>query len=357
MNTNRVEQIKESLSGLGTDPEQGYTHKEIISRLIELENALLAGVYEKNHAENMRPQDLTKHFAALAEEFGLDSSDIYQRFLKNMDELDHTVKSLIAGQKGEQLAKCSLRPLTYDRGVKILYNIALENGEMKTEYDAIVIAPYGMFVVEVKNWTGDVTLTRDGFLARNGGSFSTNLAARMLVKETLLRECLGEMFPNNYHGVLLFPENKARLRDEYHRLPVGYGASISNSIRFCSGTQAEMTLDQINAITEKLNASNVEQLTKCPVRCDVIIGDFATLMAQMEAASTEEEEKVEDDDTIAVTVSANVEVSPDFTEALNRKREALHNVEWKRIGKAAAGIAAALLTGLVAGHALGNKRK
>ena len=80
-------------------------------------------------------------------------------------------------------------------------------------------------------------------------------------------------------------------------------------------------------------------------------------MAQMEAASTEEEEKVEDDDTIAVTVSANVEVSPDFTEALNRKREALHNVEWKRIGKAAAGIAAALLTGLVAGHALGNKRK
>ena len=134
MNTNRVEQIKESLSGLGTDPEQGYTHKEIISRLIELENALLAGVYEKNHAENMRPQDLTKHFAALAEEFGLDSSDIYQRFLKNMDELDHTVKSLIAGQKGEQLAKCSLRPLTYDRGVKILYNIALENRKKHT-YD------------------------------------------------------------------------------------------------------------------------------------------------------------------------------------------------------------------------------
>ena len=36
----------------------------------------------------------------------------------------------------------------------------------------------------------------------------------------------------------------------------------------------------------------------------------------MKAASTEEEKTVADDDTIAVTVSANVEVSPEITEAL-----------------------------------------
>lgn len=80
----------------------------------------------------MRPQDLAKHFAALAEEFGLDNSEPYKRFITNMAELDHAVKSFIAGQKGEQLAKSSLRPLAFDPNVKILYNIALENDDKIT---------------------------------------------------------------------------------------------------------------------------------------------------------------------------------------------------------------------------------
>ena len=355
MNHDRYEQIKNSLSGLGTDADQRYTHKEIIDRLIKLENALLAGVYEKNHAENMRPQDLTKHFAALAEEFGLDNNDTYQRFLKNMGELDRTVKGLIAGQKGEHLAKSALRPLTYDPNVKVLYNISLENEGMKTEYDAIVIAPYGLFVVEVKNWSGDVTLTHDGFLTRNG-RYSTNLAARMLVKETLLRDCLGEMFPTYYHGVLLIPENKTRLKDEYHQISIAYGASIANSIRFCSGTRAEMSPRRIDAIAKRLCFNNVEQRSQCPVRCDVIIDDFAMLMAQMEAASSDVKDP-DDDDEVEVTVRAEVEVSPDITGAFNRCQATLRNVNWKHVGKIAAGITATLLTGLVAGHTLGKKYK
>ena len=129
----RFEQITARLDGLGTDPQTGYTQKEIIDKLIELENGLLAGVYEKTHAENMRPQDLTKHFAALAEEFGLDKSDTYHRFVSNMAELDRTVKSLIAGQKGERLTRSSLRPLALDKDIKILYNVQLGNDEMKTE--------------------------------------------------------------------------------------------------------------------------------------------------------------------------------------------------------------------------------
>ena len=356
MNTSRINQIKESLAGLGTTPEQGYSNKEIISRLIELESALLAGVYEKNHAENMRPQDLTKHFATLAEEFGLDKSSTYKRFTTNMSELDLAVKTFIGGQKGEQLARGSLRPLTFEQNVKILYNIALETEEMKTEYDAIVIAPYGMFVVEVKNWNGDVTLTKDGFLTRNNGAICTNLAARMLVKESLLRECLGDLFPENYHGILLFPENKTRLRDEYHRLPIGYGASITNSVRSCASPNVKMAPDQIEAIIAKITSHHTEQLTYCTVKCNEIIEDFATLMAQMESASNEE--SIQDkDDTIEVTVSANIDVSPDITEAFNRRREALRNVEWKRVGKIGAGIATALITGMIAGRALSLNRK
>lgn len=350
MNITRVDQIKASLAGYGTTPEKGYSNKEIISRLIELENALLAGVYEKNHAENMRPQDLTKHFAALAEEFGLDESSTYKRFVKNMDELDFAVKTFIGGQRGEQLARGSLRPLTFDQSVKILYNIALENGEMKTEYDAIVIAPFGLFVVEVKNWNGDVMLTKDGFLTRSNGAVCTNLAARMLVKEALLRECLADLWPETYHGILLFPENKTRLRDEYHRLPVGYGAGIANSIRACSSSRARIPHEQIEAIADRITSHHAEQLTYCTVKCNEIIEDFAMLMAQMESASNEESRQ-DAEDTVEITVSANIDVSPDVTDALDRGREALRGVAWKRVGKIGIGIAAALIAGVAAGRA------
>lgn len=340
MNINRIAQIKESLAGLGTIPEQGYTHREIIDRLINLENALLAGVYEKNHAENMRPQDLTKHFSALAEEFGLADSDTYKRFIANMDELDHAVKSFIAGQKGEQLAKSSLRPLAYDPNVKILYNIALENEEMKTEYDAIVFAPYGLFVVEVKNWCGDVTLTEGGFLTRDDSAVSTNLAARMLVKETLLRDCLGELFPANFHSILLFPENKTRFHDEYHKMQVGFGASVSNSIRDFSGTYLKLAPEQIREMIGKVASADIAQLTYCPVKCDEIIEDYAVLMAQMESASSIE------DDSREFTASATFKVSTDDNRFTELGKDILAKVDWKQ-AKRVAGIALVFGAGVV----------
>ena len=91
----RIEQITPRLNGLGTAPQIGYTQKEIIDKLIESEHALPAGVYEKTHAENMRPQDLTKHFAAPAEAFGLGKSDPYRRFVSNMAGPNRTIKTFI----------------------------------------------------------------------------------------------------------------------------------------------------------------------------------------------------------------------------------------------------------------------
>jgi len=344
MNTERAMHIKSSLEGLGTDPTKGYTHKEIIDKLIELENALLSAVYEKNHAENMRPQDLTKHFSTLAEEFGLNNSEVYKRFVANMDELDHTVKSLIAGQRGERIARSSLKPLTYNGDIKILYNVQLEDEVMKTEYDAIVIAPYGLFVVEVKNWPGRVTLTSDGFLTRDGSSVISNLAARMIVKESLLKECLGDLFPKRYSGILLFPEEKTMLKDEYHQIPFSYGISIINSIKQYSNGSVVLSPAQIEAVSELITNSNKNQYTYCDVKCSEIIEDFATLMSQIESASNNEE-----DESIGITLQASVELPPEVDTLVEKGRDFVRNIRWKRNAKVITGIAASLVLGFAVG--------
>jgi len=345
MDMERVEQMKKDLSGLGTENGVGYTQKEIIDRLIALENALLAGVYEKNHAENMRPQDLRKHFSALAEEFGLDKSESYRRFAANMDELERTVKGLIAGQKGERIAKSALRPLAFDGAARILYNVVLSDDALKTEYDAILIAPGGVFVIEVKIWFGEVLLNSSGVLTCKSGAVSNNLAARMVVKETLLREHLGELFPPRYHGVLLFPEEKAVCRDEYHHIPICYGAGVVNHIRSCGVASEVLSKEQIAAIAERIESRNEKALVCCSVRCDEIIEDYAFLMAQMEAAAGEEERE-------EIVLKASVEI-PDGL--IGRGKAAAANIRWKRVGKAAAGVAVVLASGFALGRAYMKK--
>ena len=111
----------------------------------------MTGVYEQTHAEHMRERDLMLHFSTLATEYGLRETDVYKRFESNMNEMGYTIGSFIKGIKGEHIARRALKLISFDKNVKILYNIALEDEDAQAEYDAIVIIPYGLFVVEVKN--------------------------------------------------------------------------------------------------------------------------------------------------------------------------------------------------------------
>lgn len=153
MNNERIELIKKGLSGLGTQAGELYTNQEIVDSLIELQGALAKGVFEKTHAENLRDRDILIHFEALTKEYGIDQTEVFLRFKKNMGKLGYTVGSFIKGMKGEKIARRALKLLSFDKGISVLYNVQLNDNDAEAEYDAIVIAPYGLFVVEVKNWS------------------------------------------------------------------------------------------------------------------------------------------------------------------------------------------------------------
>lgn len=88
MNNERIEQIKKGLSGLGIQAGELYTNQEIVDSLIELQGALAKGVFEKTHAENLRDRDILIYFEALAKEYGLDQTEVFLRFKKNMIKED-----------------------------------------------------------------------------------------------------------------------------------------------------------------------------------------------------------------------------------------------------------------------------
>ena len=290
----RVSQIKKQLKGLGTSPYRLCTNQEVIDRLKELQAAMARGVFEKTHAENLRDKDIMLHFKTLAEEYELSQTDTYCRFETNMRELSYTIGTYIKGMCGERMARKSLKLLSLDKNIRILYNVQLEDEDVQAEYDAIVITPYGLFVVEVKNWDGDITITPSGLLTKDEGRITYSLADKMSIKEALLQEYLQDQFPASFHTMLLLPTEKAHVQDDYQKIFVCCGGALSYEIQSFESPENAMTAEQVAAIAETICAHHKEQRTLCPVNCDEIIEDYAILMARIEELAANSESLGED---------------------------------------------------------------
>lgn len=337
MNTNRMSQIIESLNGLGTKQNTMYTNQEIIDHLTELQGAMARGVFEKTHAENLRDRDIMIHFEALAKEYGLNESDTYIRFKSNMSELGYTIGSFIKGMNGERIAKRALKLLSYDKGIRILYNVQLEDEDAQAEYDAIVITPYGMFVVEVKNWGASMTISPNGLLTRNDDSgIVYDLPGRMSVKEALLREYLQELFPKDYHNILLLSNERAQVQDNYHQTFISCGGGISYEIKSYGKSGNSMTEEQVAKIADTILSHHKEQRALCSVKCEEIIADYAKLMVQIEMASNGTVEELSNPDTPGLEKVSKTNIL--------QEHSWFKRVDW---GSVAAGFAAVVIPSVV----------
>lgn len=290
MNKTRVQELINHLESVAPDITTFYTKQELIKLLQELQRELLAGVYEKNHAKHMCEKDLLLHFKLLAEQYGLVGSEAFARFEKNLRELSYTIGTFIKGMKGEQTARRSLKLLSFDKNVIILYNVELEDEDAKGEYDAIVISPYGIFVVEVKNWGTEVEINKAGIMSRKDTSVTYDLAGRMNTKEALLRKYLGNLFPLRYQAVLQFPDINTSVEDLYGQIPICYGEGISGFIRTFNDGEELLTGEQITRIAEVIQNNHKEQRSLCKVNCKEIIEDYAYLMAAIEEAADMQKE-------------------------------------------------------------------
>lgn len=281
----RAAEILERLQGLGTEDGALYTNAEIIEKCEELQEAMAKAVFEKTHAENMRSRDLLLHFDALAKEYNLRDTDLYRSFSAHARELGYTIGTYKKGMKGEKIARRALKLLSFDQGVKILYNVELEDEDAQAEYDAIAITPYGLFVVEVKNWDDDMKINEKGLLTRMDGSVTYDIPGRMGVKEALLREILKEHFPKQYYSLLVFPQENVKVEDHYHKIPITFGGSATYEIRAFSKQGKTLDEQDINKIAELILSAHKVQRGACPVNCKQLKEDFANLMSKIEESA------------------------------------------------------------------------
>lgn len=285
---NRQEDIKAELRGLGTELDGRYTNQEIIDYLSDFQNAIANVVFERTHAECLSNKDVMMHIKVLAEEYGLQDSELFKRLRKNMNHLHHTIYTFIRGIRGEERCRNGLKLLSYDKDVRILYNLSLDDGVMNTEYDAIVVTPYGLFVVEVKNWSNEIVIDSNGFLKKSN-QVSYDLAGRLGIKEALIKEYLEGVAEIPVHSILMIPDPKS-LDDHYQKIDVCLGLGITAKIREYEHCGTNLTSNDIDQIVATLQNHQVVQKTNCDVDCEAITEDFAEFITLIEEKAVKESE-------------------------------------------------------------------
>ncbi len=288
MKEERIAEIKARLAGHGPSAEERYTNQEIVYSLVDLQEAMANEVFAINHADHFAARDIMLHFGALAAEYGLQESDEFRRLAMNMRSLGCTIGSLKKGFAGERRTKEGLRVMTFDPDVQILYNLTLQDEVSKTEYDAIVITPYGIFVVEAKNFRGAAYINEKGMLQRQDDAVAEyNLGEKMNNKEFLLRNCLGDLASVPYQGLLLYVDESASIIDDYKQIPIVFCNTVASVIRGYDNGENHISPEQVREIVKRITAHSVESKYPCRVDCRQIIDDFALLMSEIEERADE----------------------------------------------------------------------
>lgn len=266
-----------------------------------------------------------EHFITLAGSYGLLENPCFKRLIENLRTLGYAIASFKRGASGERVCQKALRTFAYDPGVKVLYNIALEGEAGKTEYDAIVIAPYGLFIIEAKKWDGPITITEHGILKQNNSNGAIyGIAERMNVKKDLLRGLLGEKMPDIVQSLLVFPDMNTEINDQYHKVPICIGGGFPDTIRAYKKFGTCLSSDTIEYIYDTLLANHKEHMSRCSIDCEAIIEDYATLMAQIEDLACREIDEAITEEPVRIpeekpTIEVVEEHAPFFARIFNTR--------------------------------------
>lgn len=304
---NNLENLKKNLIKICPNPDSEYTKQEIIDMLKDMQNEMSEYVYGITKEESKLPKQFVSSLENLITQYDIKEYELQHRFVSNMDYLGHTIACYINGQKGEAKAKEGLRLLEEDPNTEVLYNIELKDDELCTEYDAIVINEYGIFVIEVKNSKTNIEITKDGWLSKDD-SFPYDIPYKMGIKENLIKKYLGDDFPTHYQGVMMVPNYRVVINDNYKKIPITHGKGIASKIKEYKEVENKLSNKEIINIKNIILKGNSNTYkVKCRVNCEEIINDFVALITLIEEAKKATEEIALQDNKSSIIVEANKE--------------------------------------------------
>ncbi len=340
MKTNRANELMASMNSFGKD---AYYKSELLDEMFNLQSEIVALTFNDEHATtaNLKIWDVERHLEQLNKDCGNVADEELKRFKDGSWKLSNMIKAEISGNRGEYKAFSKLDYLHTDH--IILKNIELKDEDQRTELDAIVITPYGITIVEVKNTSKNIFIDEEGNYYRTGEflRWDCQIAQKMTVKEALLRETLLKSGIENIriNKIVVFTDNRIQVQNKYSGIITCFASQLTYIIDgFKSAEQiSREDMEKMESLIRKAECKEAY-----PVGFDVeqYKADFATLMAILEEASAKAEDPA---------IEEVVEEEKKHTGIVKALKSILKSKYLGYAGGAAAGIAVSLVSTIVAG--------
>lgn len=277
-------EIKNRLSGIGTMASASYTNQEIVDHLKDLQYAIAHEVCGDDEDSRVRADAIVRVVEERVNALGLQDSECYAVFKQDMQDIGREIALTISGMKGEAKGFRALKALEYDCGTYVLHNVCLDDGEGRTEIDALVVSPYGVFVIEMKNCRKTMTITEDGYFQKlDNPDYQYPLGERMCCKEALVREAIGEGCDVPVRSMLLLV-NDSDVIDEFGKVQMANRNTVVYKIRSYAKESEHLDQEKVNELVARIEASHEEAKYPCSLDCERIVDNLAALADEIEAA-------------------------------------------------------------------------
>lgn len=192
----------------------------------------------------------------LLKKYQVDMEQVSEEFRRQTRSIRDASRGLEFGQKGEEKAAEAIKLL--GNKVLSLQNLRLKYNKLDIEHDLVIIAPTGIFSVEVKNKRHNGTITEKGIL--KSGSHSENLIEQIRRHTNSLNQHLEELYKKQpqmkkklaVYPIILWANNHSNVKDCFREVPVCYINRLEYEIFKKEKYKAHLSRQEMEEICARL---------------------------------------------------------------------------------------------------------
>lgn len=270
-----------------------YHKSEILPELLRYQQEV-AAIALREEAEEARLHEVIKFFEKENKQYDDVFTASLEKFKADSSAIENLIKAEISGAKGESKVFDTLEQLECNNS--IIRNLELNNDTYKSEIDDVVITSKGVFIVEVKNTQKNIFIDKNGDFYRVGKyqKFDSNIANKMQIKETLLREKLAAIGYGSVKifSIVVFTNKHIEVQNKHRELKTCFSNQLPYIIEGWK-TPEYLTDKDINVIEQTL--SSVASSTAYPMEFDTtaVKENFIKLINDWENAKNQPKEEIQ----------------------------------------------------------------
>ncbi len=357
MKTQRIEEIMTAMKSFG---KESYHKSELLNEMFALQQEIVELTFSGEHAATaeLKIWDVERHLEQLNEECGNVADEELARFKEGCKVLCNLIKAEISGNRGEHKAFKTLEYLRSQN--RILRNVELSDGEVRTELDAVVITPKCVTIVEVKNTSKNIFIDEEGNYYRTGEflKWDSNIAEKMSVKEGLLRKALeaagyGQV---QIRSIVVFTNNRIEVQNKYRQIRTSFVSQLAYII---DGYRLEdsISIEEMDILQQIIQEAECKEAYPFEFDVNQYKADFANLMASLEFANAQTVEEVAYEEPVVVTVKETKKQTTHPTKKVtfaSVMRAVFASKQFKYAGSTAAAVMVSVASGIIAANTIGK---